>query len=111
MVTKTQLYVKVTTPIPKMKSISRQELTFMVKFKVKGQGSPWSLKLLSDFKKDGHMRFLGSNSSVSELKTILGPDLQGQIRGQTTWITLEHKVTVRLEKIMVSCDSLGPTLA
>ena len=33
------------------------------------------------------MRFLGSNSSVSEPTTIVGHDLQGQIRGQMTGIT------------------------
>ena len=57
------------------------------------------------------MRFLGSNSSVSEPTTIVSHDLQGQIRGQMTGITLEPKVTVRFEKIIVSCDSLGQTLA
>ena len=41
------------------------------------------------------MRFLGSNSSVSEPTTIVGHDLQGQIRGgQMTGITLEPKVNV-----------------
>ena len=44
------------------------------------------------------MRFLGSNSSVSELMTIVGHDHQGQIRGQMTGITLEPKVTVRFVK-------------
>ena len=44
------------------------------------------------------MRFLGSNSSVSEPTTIVGDDLQGQIRGQMMGITLEPKVTVRFEK-------------
>ena len=44
------------------------------------------------------MRFLGSNSSVSKPTTIVGYDLQGEIRGQTTGITLEPKVTVRFEK-------------
>ena len=44
------------------------------------------------------MSFLGSNSSVSEPTTIVGHDLQGQIRGQRTGITLEPKVTVRLKK-------------
>ena len=44
------------------------------------------------------MRFLGSNSSLSEPTTIVGHDLQGQIRGQMTGITLDPKVTVRFEK-------------
>ena len=43
------------------------------------------------------MRFIWSNSSVSEPTTIVGHDLQGQIRGQMTGITLEPKVTVRLK--------------
>ena len=38
------------------------------------------------------MRFLGSNSSVSEPTTIVGHDLQGQIRGQRTGITLGLKL-------------------
>ena len=62
-------------------------------------------------RKHNSMRFLGSNSSVSEPTTIVSLDLRGQIRGQRTGITLEPKVTVRFEKIMVSCDSLGQTLA
>ena len=44
------------------------------------------------------MRFLGSNCSVGEPTTIVGHDLQGQIRGQMTGSTLEPKVTARLEK-------------
>ena len=44
------------------------------------------------------MRFLGPNSSVSEPTTVVGHDLQGQIRGQRTGITLEPKVNVRFEK-------------
>ena len=44
------------------------------------------------------MRFLGSNSCVSEPTTIVGLDLRGQIRGQRTGITLEPKVTFRFEK-------------
>ena len=63
-------------------------MTFKVKFEVKRQGSLWSLKLPSDSKNNGLMRFIGSNSSVSEPTTIVGHDLQGQIRGQTTEITL-----------------------
>ena len=35
------------------------------------------------------MRFLGSNSSVSEPTTIVGHDLQGQSRGHITGITRE----------------------
>ena len=73
-------------------------MTFKVKFEVKGRGSLWSLKLPSDSKNNGLMRFLGSNSSVSEPMTIVGHDLQGQIRGQMTGVTLEPKVTVRFEK-------------
>ena len=69
-------------------------MAFKVKLEVKGRGSLWSLKLLFDSKKNGLMRFLGSNSSVSELTTIVGHDLQGQIRGQMTEIALEPKVTV-----------------
>ena len=68
---------------------------------IRGQmtGSLWSLKLPSDSKNNGLMRFLGSNSSVvSEPTTIVGHDLQGQIRGQRTGITLEPKVNVRFEK-------------
>ena len=44
------------------------------------------------------MRFLGSNYSVIVPTTIVSHDLQGQIRGQMTGITLEPKVTVRFEK-------------
>ena len=44
------------------------------------------------------MRFVGSNSSVSEPTTIVDHDLEGQIRVQMTGITLEPKVTVRFEK-------------
>ena len=73
-------------------------MTFKVKLEGKGRGSLWSLKLPSDSKNNGLMRFRGSNSSVSEPTTIVGHDLQGQIRGQMTEITLEHKVTVRFEK-------------
>ena len=73
-------------------------MTFKVKFEVKRLGSLWSLKLPSDSKNNGFMRFLGSNCSVSEPTTIVGHDLQGQIRGQMTGITLEPKVTIRFEK-------------
>ena len=73
-------------------------MAFKVKFEVKGRGSLWSLKLPSDSKNNGLMQFLGSNSSVSEPTTIVDNDLQGQIRGQRTGITLEPKVTVGFEK-------------
>ena len=72
--------------------------SFKVKFEVKGRGSLWSLKLTSDSKNNGLMRFLGPNSSVSEPTTVVGHDLQGQIRGQMTGIALKPKVTVRFEK-------------
>ena len=73
-------------------------MTFKVTFEVKRRGSLWSLKLPSDSKNNGLMRFLGSNSSVSKPTAIVGHDLQGQIRGQMAGITLEPKVTVRFEK-------------
>ena len=52
-------------------------MTFKVKFEVKGRGSLWNLKLPSYSKNNGIMRFLGTNSSVSEPTTIVGHDLQG----------------------------------
>ena len=73
-------------------------MTFKVTFEVKRWGSLWSLKLPSNSKNNGLMRFLGSNSSVSKPTAIVGHDLQGQIRGQMAGITLELKVTVRFEK-------------
>ena len=55
-------------------------------------------KVTFRFENNGLMRFLGSNSSVSEPTTIVGHNLQGQIGGQMTGNSLEPKVTFRFEK-------------
>ena len=69
-------------------------MTSKVTVEVILRGSLGSVKLPSDSRNNGLRRLLGSNSSVSEPTTIVGHDLQGQIEGQRTGITLELKVTV-----------------